>query len=117
MAIAQRAWIDAHTGRIQDARRRTATALSQSSPGVAQARLWTAATLALAGLSEANPAVAWEASRPLLELVEVVGIAEPVPLMFLPDAVEALVALGQLERAESILDTLERRGLAVASFS
>jgi DNA-binding CsgD family transcriptional regulator len=109
LAIAQRAWIDAHTGRIQDARRRTATALSQSSPGVAQARLWTAATLALAGLSEANPAVAWEASRPLLELVEVVGIAEPVPLMFLPDAVEALVALGQLERAESILDTLERR--------
>src|SRR5437773_2230476 len=69
----------------------------------------TAGTLALAGLSEANPAVAWEASRPLLELVEVVGIAEPVPLMFLPDAVEALVALGQLERAESILDTLERR--------
>jgi DNA-binding CsgD family transcriptional regulator len=108
LAIGQRGWIDAHTGRIQSARQNAAAALSQT-PGMVQVHLWTAATLALAALSEGDAAAAWQACRPLIEVVEKVGIAEPVPHMYLPDAVEALIVLGQLDRAESLLETLERR--------
>jgi DNA-binding CsgD family transcriptional regulator len=33
-----------------------------------------------------------------------------VPLFFLPDALEALIGLGQLDRAESLIEELEERG-------
>lgn len=108
-AIAQRAWVDAHTGDIEDARRRTASALTQSPPGTSLAHLWAAATLALAALSEGDAAAAWQACGQLVEVVEGVGIAEPAPLIFLPDALEALIAIGHLERAESLLLSLEHR--------
>ena len=42
--------------------------------------------------------------------VETFGIAEPITLFFLPDAIEALVALGQIDRAEPLISSLERRG-------
>lgn len=54
-------------------------------------------------------AAAWRASRALTEAVEQRGIAEPVVFMFLPDALEALVGLGELDRAEALLDVFERR--------
>ena len=39
-----------------------------------------------------------------------IGFGEPVPLFFLPDALEALVALGDLGRAEALIDVFEGRG-------
>ena len=45
-----------------------------------------------------------------MEGVEQLGIGEPVPLFFLPDALEALVALGDLDRADALLAEFERRG-------
>jgi DNA-binding CsgD family transcriptional regulator len=108
-AIAQGAWIDAHTGEIEDARRKAASALTQSPPGTSLAHLWAAATLGLAALSEGDAEATWQACRQLVEVVEGIGVAEPAPLIFLPDALEALIALGHLERAESLLLSLERR--------
>jgi len=35
------------------------------------------------------------------------GVPEPIRAYFLPDAIEALVALGRLERAEGLLDAFE----------
>jgi DNA-binding CsgD family transcriptional regulator len=42
--------------------------------------------------------------------LEAFGIAEPILPFFLPDAIEALVALGRIDRAEPLIDALERRG-------
>jgi DNA-binding CsgD family transcriptional regulator len=64
----------------------------------------------LAELSAGDPGAAWQACHPLVEAIEQHGIGEPVPLFFLPDALEALVALGELDRAETLIEQLERRG-------
>jgi DNA-binding CsgD family transcriptional regulator len=109
-AIAQRAYVDAHLGRIDDARRRSAEAVLPEGRGIVQVGLWIAATVALVELSTGNPEAAWEACRPLTEAIEQFGLGEPVPAFFLPDAVEALVGLGELDRAEALLNTFERQG-------
>ena len=60
-----------------------------------------------AGLARAlagHPKTAWLACQSATEALERFGIAEPVPAFFLPDALEALIALGELDRAEALLD-------------
>lgn len=73
-------------------------------------RLWLAGAVAVLELSLGNPAGAWAACQSLTEAVEQRGVAEPVVLEFLPDALEALIGLGELDRAEALLDTFEARG-------
>ncbi len=109
-AIAQRAWVNAHRGEITEARRQSLEAEVLAQRGVAQIALWVAASRALVELSVGDPDAAWEACRPLTEAVEQIGLGEPTPAFFLPDALEALIALGHLDRAEALLDTFERRG-------
>jgi DNA-binding CsgD family transcriptional regulator len=66
--------------------------------------------LAQLALSLGDAAAAWEVCEPLTLAVERNGIAEPIPLEFLPEALEALIMLGQLDRAESLIGNLHRRG-------
>jgi DNA-binding CsgD family transcriptional regulator len=47
---------------------------------------------------------------PLVELTEKIGLREPGAFPFVPDEVEALVALGELEAAERFTDRLEEQG-------
>ncbi len=108
-AIGQRAFVHAHRGEISEARRRSAEAELLDQRGVAVVALWVAASRAVAELSVGDPEAAWQACRPLMEAVEQSGLGEPIPLFFLPDALEALVALGHLDRAEALLDEFERR--------
>jgi DNA-binding CsgD family transcriptional regulator len=109
-AIGQRAYVHAHRGEATEARRRAAEAGPLDERGVAQIGLWVAASLALAELSVVDPEAAWRACRPLTEAVEQFGVVEPAWLFFLPDALEALVELEQLDRAEALLDGFEGRG-------
>ena len=62
-------------------------------------------------LSRGDPAAAWEAARPL---VEDRGGDETLSVYLLPPAIDALIELGLLERAEPLLARLERcsRGMA-----
>jgi len=108
-AIAQRAWVHAHLGERGAVHGGCAEAASPDPSEISQIDLWIAAAQTLVELSVGDPEAAWRASRELVEVIERTGIGEPVPLMFLPDALEALIALGQLERAEALLDTFERR--------
>jgi DNA-binding CsgD family transcriptional regulator len=41
------------------------------------------------------------------------GVREPGSVRFVPDQIEALIALGRLEEAEAVIDTLERQAAAV----
>jgi len=107
-ATGQRAWVDAHLGDVASARRRCAEASLPDQRGVAQ--IWIAATLALVEISLGDHEAAWQAAHRLTEALEQHGIGEPVPLIFLPDTLEALIALGELGRAEALLDQFETRG-------
>jgi DNA-binding CsgD family transcriptional regulator len=110
-ATAQRGWVDAHLGEDRDARQRIAESL-RGGGDLGPLHNWTTTAIALLEASVPDHASAWEACRPLVELVEAHGIGEPV-LMCLPDAIEALVGLGELERAEAILEQFETSARAL----
>jgi DNA-binding CsgD family transcriptional regulator len=105
------ALVHAHRGEVEEARARAAEAakLNEANPQP-QVVLWTAGALGLLELSLGNPEAAWRACEPVAEGFEAQGIAEPVVTFCLPEALEAMIALGQLERAEALLDGFEGRG-------
>jgi DNA-binding CsgD family transcriptional regulator len=106
--IAQRALVHAHRGESAETLR---DCLAAAAPSVHPwIEVWVAASRGLLELSRGDPEAAWEACRPVTEVLERNGIAEPVPAFFLPDAIEALIASGRLDRAERLLDALEVRG-------
>jgi DNA-binding CsgD family transcriptional regulator len=110
LALAQRAWIDAHTGDLDGARRRAAQATPPPGVGVRYVGVFLAATYALVANTNGDYREAWEACRHGIEMVERLGIREPVPFLFLPDGIEALIGLGDFDRAGTLIDALERRG-------
>jgi DNA-binding CsgD family transcriptional regulator len=110
-AAVQRAYTLAQRGELDEARRIcTAEAAFLDERSVAQIGLWITSTLTFIDLSIGEAEAAWRHCEALVGAVEGMESYEPVVLMFLPDALESLVALGQLARAESLLDTFERRG-------
>jgi DNA-binding CsgD family transcriptional regulator len=113
-ALTQEALAYAHLGELQEARLRCEQAAGPvRESGNLLPPLWTAAALGLAALTEGDPESAWEACRPLTELIEEHGLGEPVPAFFLPEAVEALILLGELERGERLVVLLDERGQAL----
>jgi DNA-binding CsgD family transcriptional regulator len=109
-ALSQRAYLLALSGEVAGARRcgEEALALSQRY-GYAVPMVWVAAALATLELSRGDAEGAWRACEPLTTGLEYAGIGEPTTVFFLPDALEALIALGELDRAERLLGMLERR--------
>jgi DNA-binding CsgD family transcriptional regulator len=63
-------------------------------------------------LSVGNAAGAHEQLAPLVELAERMGLEEPGVCPFLPDEVEALISLGELDGAEALLLRLEDQAMA-----
>ena len=76
---------------------------------MALAVAWGLTILGFVALSEVDAAEADRTLQPLVALAEELGIAEPMTAPFLPDEVEALVLLGELDRAEALLDLFHRR--------
>jgi DNA-binding CsgD family transcriptional regulator len=71
-------------------------------------RAWPAMALGFLELSLGDPAAAADVLSPLVGLMRKVGLAEPwAAAPFLPDAVEALVRLGQYREARELLHQLE----------
>lgn len=107
----QHAYVGAHTGAEDWARSVCVeTAELNRAIGHGQLNVWIAATLSLAEISVGNVEAAWAASAPLVEGLEHGGMGEPIVSFFLPDALDALVALGHLDRAENLIDALETSG-------
>jgi DNA-binding CsgD family transcriptional regulator len=109
-ALAQRASVDAYMGDLDGARRRAAEAIPPPGFGGAQTGIWLAATHALVANTLGDHRAAWEACREGIEVVERLGVGEPAPLWYLPDAAEALIGLGELDRAERLIEAFARRG-------
>jgi DNA-binding CsgD family transcriptional regulator len=59
-----------------------------------------------------NPEEAYTWLEPLPELTETMGLREPGVFPFVPDAVEALVGLGELDQAKELSERLEEQGVA-----
>jgi DNA-binding CsgD family transcriptional regulator/tetratricopeptide (TPR) repeat protein len=111
----------AYAGDADAARTMASEALAlAASTGYSIGSIWARWALAILALSLRDPASADAVLAPLTEMVERDGVAEPVRVMFLADAIEALVGLGHLDRAGRLTAMLERaaerlqRGWALA---
>ena len=71
-------------------------------------------SLALLEVSLGNYADALDTIEPLVARLRTVSGTEIVTAAFLPDAVEAMIALGRLDDAEPLIDALERHGQRLA---
>jgi DNA-binding CsgD family transcriptional regulator len=72
--------------------------------------IWPLWALGLAQLSAGDPAASEATLRPLGDMLPAMGAGDPVLGVFLPDEIEALIELGQLDRAARLLDWFEERG-------
>jgi DNA-binding CsgD family transcriptional regulator len=107
-ALVQRATVRAHAGDEAGARadaaaaRETCAALGASEP-----LLWVADALGVLELSLGDAQAAWAATTAFATHVEAGGVG---PVGFVPEALEALIALGELDRAAALLERFEQRG-------
>jgi DNA-binding CsgD family transcriptional regulator len=76
---------------------------------------WATGVLGFVALSLGDAARADELLAPLAALVLQHGLGEPMMAPFLPDEIEALIRLGELERASQLLDLLEQKGGQLSS--
>jgi DNA-binding CsgD family transcriptional regulator len=108
-ALTQRAFVRAHLGDAAGARADSAAASEVCEAlGAYEPMLWVAAALGVLELSVGNAAAAWEAMGLFAEgRIEAGGVG---PVGFLPEALEALIALGDLDRATRLLERFEDRG-------
>ena len=107
----QGAWVAAHRGAVDEVRRACADGMHRTEQsGNSLVLLWIAAASALAELSVGEFGRAWSSCEPLVRLIEDRGLGEPVPSFFLPDAIEALIGLGDVDRAAGLVAQLEDRG-------
>jgi DNA-binding CsgD family transcriptional regulator len=109
------ALVDAHRGRHRQARAAAERAVALA--GRAGDWLWESQGLAVLGfveLSLGRPAEATAILEPLAERLVAAGFGDPsVWVGALPNAVEALIAIGELERARPLLATLEAQGASL----
>jgi DNA-binding CsgD family transcriptional regulator len=70
------------------------------------------AVLGFLELSLSDPSAAVARLEPVLEFLDVMDAAEPGVIPCVPDAIEALVALGELDRANELLVSHEEKGRA-----
>ena len=99
----------AYLGRAQEAR-----SLAEEGLEVARHRgafmIQNASVLGFVELSVGDAAAAARRLRPLPGLVEQMGYGEPSVNRVLPNAIDALVQLGELDEARSLVDRLEEQG-------
>ncbi len=107
--LAARALVDAHLGIEERARAEAEEALRDVREPAAYGSSTSRWALGLLELSLGRPREAHEVLGSLAEQCEAEGIVEPGALRFLPLEIEALIALGEHDRARAELELLEER--------
>ena len=109
IALSASALVHANDGHSPVARREAGEALAHFERlGWRSGVIWPLWALGLADLVDGNPAGVHGLLGPLAEQVVLMGPTDPVLRMFVPDEVEALVALGELDLAQEYLEPFER---------
>ncbi|HXV33614.1 MAG TPA: AAA family ATPase [Gaiellaceae bacterium] len=114
-SLATRALVRASLGLEAEARADAdrALALAGEQGAAAAARIHSVWALGVLELSLDRPAEAERLLTPQRERLLAAGVGEPGTMRFVPDEIEALVALGRSEEAEAPLRWLEERGSAL----
>jgi DNA-binding CsgD family transcriptional regulator len=111
LSLAFAGLVEAHAGRVETSREWLEAAFRATERvGYGIAALWAWGALGFLELSLGNASAARSALEPLTQLVEAQGLVEPIRAFFVPDEIEALVALGELERGERLTEMLAARG-------
>jgi DNA-binding CsgD family transcriptional regulator len=113
IGLTLQATVAAYGGREDDARRDIVEALAAGQRSSAYTLLgWTVSMLGFLEVSLENYSAAIATLEPLLATLTAQPRAtEIIPAACLPDAVEALVQLGRLDEAASLVEMLERNGV------
>jgi DNA-binding CsgD family transcriptional regulator len=82
--------------------------------GFRNGTIWALAGLGLLELSRGDFGAADRALRPAVEAVDPAGLREPIVAFYVPDAIEALIGIGDLERAEPLIEMLESNARRLA---
>ena len=107
---ASNALIAAHRGNVEATRATADEALRLGEEtGSGFAELLARSALGLLELSLANPDRAAEELEPLVDAIEAAGVGEPGVARFVPDAIEARIAVGRLGDAATLLASHEER--------
>jgi DNA-binding CsgD family transcriptional regulator len=105
------ALVEAHRGHVAPARASVARALDIiAHTGDHRARIRCLGVLGFVELSLGNPSGAHEHLGPATDMAKAAGYGEPGVFRLVPNEIEALVALGELEGAELLTQDLEERG-------
>jgi DNA-binding CsgD family transcriptional regulator/tetratricopeptide (TPR) repeat protein len=113
VALMIQAAVAAYVGEEQTARRNAGEALAtaQRCDSPALVTVWPTTTLGFLEVSLGNYAAALSTLEPLLmTFAEAPRATEIFVAPFVPDAAEALIQLGRLEEAETLIDVFERNG-------
>ncbi len=106
-----RAVVNAYAGRLSDARADAAAVIEGArqcdSPRMAE---WPTKTLGFVEVSLGNHVGALTTLEPLLRSFDALPGSEMMIAWHLPDAIEAMVALGRLDEAVPLIESLERNG-------
>jgi DNA-binding CsgD family transcriptional regulator len=113
-ALTSKALVDAHLGRVEEARAETEEGMAVSlRVGVMPAYFELLAIRGFLELSLGSPAEAHRFLGPLPQAVREAGFGEPALFRFHGDAIETLLALGQTDEAAALLAELEEQGRAL----
>ena len=106
-----RALVDAHLGRVETARgaAEQGSALA-SAMGDETFRVLNEYILGFLELSLGDPAGAHARLGPLVGALHAMGVGEPTIFPVLPDAIEALIGLGELDQAAPLIEELQAQG-------
>ncbi|MBE1548005.1 ATP/maltotriose-dependent transcriptional regulator MalT [Mycobacterium sp. OAS707] len=111
VAMAIQSAVDAYAGHDEEARAHARTALEAAERcGARSLTQWPAVTLGFLEVSLGNYAEALAALEPLLSEFDAIPGTEIITASFLPDAIEAMIAVGRLDDAELLIDALEHNG-------
>jgi DNA-binding CsgD family transcriptional regulator len=112
LALCAAALVSAQRGDVEATREQANAALAHFAQlGWVTATVFPRWALGFAELSAGDPAAAHAALEPLTAMLPAMGLADPIGLVFLPDEIEALIALGELARAQPLIELLRRLGV------
>ena len=106
-----RALVDAHRGRVEHARDAATAGIAVARAGGEQLFVWLhEAVLGFIALSLEDPLTAHRHVGPVVDALHGRGFVEPALPGAAPDAIEALIALGEFAAARTMLDELHATG-------